>query len=56
MQGAGAAIGTAVVVARCNNKYWHILGVSVQNFTQLGGHADFYALLFGVLYLAWCDF
>jgi hypothetical protein len=27
--------------------------VSVQHFTQLGGGADFYILLFGVVYLAW---
>jgi hypothetical protein len=23
---------------------------------QLGGYADFYALVFGVMYLAWSDF
>jgi hypothetical protein len=31
-----------------------ILGGSVQNFMQLGGHADFYFVVFGVLYLARC--
>jgi hypothetical protein len=24
--------------------------------TQLGGHADFYVLLFAFVYMAWCDF
>jgi hypothetical protein len=28
----------------------------VQNFTQLGEHADFCLLLFGVVYVAWCSF
>jgi hypothetical protein len=28
------------------------LAVGIQNFTQLGGHADFYVLLFGAIYLA----
>jgi hypothetical protein len=32
------------------------VGVSVQNFTQLGGRDDFYVLLFEVVYLAGCDF
>jgi hypothetical protein len=31
-------------------------GVSVQHFTQLGGRADLYVLLFGDVYLALCDF
>jgi hypothetical protein len=33
-----------------------VLAFSVQNFTQLGGSADFYVLLFGVVYLSCCDF
>jgi hypothetical protein len=36
--GTGASICTAIVVAICNDK--HILRVSVQNFTWLGGCAD----------------
>jgi hypothetical protein len=32
------------------------LEVRAQHFVQLGGRADFYVLLFGVVYLAWRDF
>jgi hypothetical protein len=32
------------------------LGSGVQNFMQLGGRAVFCIFLFGVMYLAWCDF
>jgi hypothetical protein len=31
-------------------------GYPQQHFTQLGGRADFYNLLFGIVYLVWCDF
>jgi hypothetical protein len=42
---------------RCKGKwyYWHIMGISVQTFKSLGGSADFYVLLFGVVYVA-CDY
>jgi hypothetical protein len=32
------------------------LGRNVQCIMQLGGHANFYVLLFGVIYLTWGDF
>jgi hypothetical protein len=33
-----------------------MLEISVQNFTQLGGLADFLCPLLGVMYLVSCDF
>jgi hypothetical protein len=57
ISGTDAAICTAVIVAQYNGRFsTGVLGVSVPNFTQPGGHADFYVLLFGVMYLARCDF
>jgi hypothetical protein len=52
--GTGAAICSAFVVALCNSIRWnqHILKVIAQNFTQLSESADFYVLLFGIVYLA----
>jgi hypothetical protein len=52
ISGPVVAICTAVVAARCNSRcqYYLVFGVRVQNFTQLGGCADFYVLLFGVVY------
>jgi hypothetical protein len=35
---------------------YRILGVGVQRFTQPGGRAILYVLLFGVVYLPCCDF
>jgi hypothetical protein len=35
---------------------WHIFGVSVQNFTQRVDVPICYILLFGVMYLDWCNF
>jgi hypothetical protein len=43
----GAAICTVVVVARCNGRNYHILGVSVQNFMQLGGCSNFFSHVCG---------
>jgi hypothetical protein len=42
ISGTGAAICTAVVVARCNGRWYcqHILAVSIQHFTELGRSAD----------------
>jgi hypothetical protein len=43
ISGTGAAICAEFVVVRWNGTgwYYHILGVSTQNFTKLGGRADF---------------
>jgi hypothetical protein len=48
----GATICTAIVVVRYIGRwqYQHIFGVTAENFTQISGCANFYVLLFWVVY------
>jgi hypothetical protein len=39
ISGTGAAIHTEIMWCNSRKYYWHILGISLQNFTQLGGSA-----------------
>jgi hypothetical protein len=53
ISGICAAICTTVATV---DDITRISWESGYNISQLGGQADFYVLLFGVMYLTWCDF